>query len=132
MHKSAVAKESGAMPISLFVPCLSVPEVPPASVDSSVYSAATPSWSLMAQVEALSAGSSVRLHLQDSADSTFRNAMPGPIFAANGALSSVRQFSAAYSSCPGLQFGDTGNSVRLMVFLDGGPGSSCTFSAWLR
>lgn len=100
------------------------------AVDNTVYAASNPSWSLNIDIFALTAGSSIRAHFQDSANGTFVDAQPGPTFGFPGALNGLKQFSASWKDFT-LNFGNAGNSARLLLFISGGPGSSATFTATL-
>lgn len=102
----------------------------PVTVDNTVYSASNPSWSLSVSFTALTAGSDVRAHLQDSASGTWTDALPGPTVGFAGPLNGLKEFSADWKQFA-MNFGNSGNAARLLVLITGGSGSSATFSASL-
>jgi hypothetical protein len=104
-----------------------------ALIDNTIFPNGPLYYSLGFRLEQLSAGSSVRALFEDTSDAAFVTAQPGPSFAFNGVhpLIDPQTYTRNFPDFSILQLGQAGNNLRVKVFIAGGPGSSCTFSAWL-
>lgn len=103
--------------------------------DNTIFTSA-PAFTLQARIESLTSGANVRVEFQDTADSLFVTAYPVVIFQAPGPIaanfSADKMFTAKYYDVPDVRIASSGDNMRAVVYVSGGPGAVCQFSAWLQ
>lgn len=107
-----------------------------AAVDNTVFPNGVPNnLTAVVRVESATSGSKLRFLIEDSADSSFVTAMPGPSgsFIGGIGLSYDKRWAARYQDFPDLRLAASGDNVRLKV-LFGNPTAAQVFqfSSWLE
>lgn len=88
-------------------------------------------FSMHFSINTLNAGY-IRCEFEDSDEASFNDRLPGPSFCSPAApITSGDSYSAPVSQWPGMYISGTGDVMRCKVFLNGGPGASANFSAFL-
>ena len=101
-------------------------------VDNTVF-ASYPNFAIQGRIESLSAGSNARMVFTDAADSAFVTEQPLEVVQVKGlvGLSYDKVSTRKWYDIPDARLAASGNNLRLKMYISGGPGSVCQFSAWL-
>ncbi len=106
-----------------------------ALVDNTIFSAVPSNLTFVFRLELAPAGAKMRFVLEDSADSAFVTAMPGPAgsFPGQVGLSYDKKWSARYQDFPDLRLAASGDNMRVKVMF-GSPTAAQVFqfSSWLE
>lgn len=101
-------------------------------VDNTVFTA-VPNFTLFGRVEVLT-GSNVRFAFFDAADASFVTEQP--LFAFEDVAGVAKSYdvteSHKYEDLPDARMAASGDNLRVKIYLNGGPGATATWSAWLR